>query len=377
MPARRATTIHFFVTGAIFASFASRIPALQDRLDLSPAQLSLAFLALNGGAVAGLPGGSVLARRAGGRASLRLGFAIYPPALIVTALAPGLLWLCLLLAVMAAANSVIDVAMNVQGVALERRAGRPLLSGLHAAHSFGVLAGGVAGMGAAAAGLRPLAHFGAVALLATPSALAATRALIEDREPRDPQRRARPGRRLALLGLLAFCAFLCEGGASDWSAVHLRSGRGASEALAAGAFVAFSLALACGRLAGDRVVAAVGRSRAVRGAGLLAATGLGLALATDATAPTIAGWAVFGAGISLIAPAVIAAAPALGGTDAPAAIGAVTTIGYLGAFAGPPLIGALAEPVGLSAALGALVAAAATVAFLASRALSPRPVSAR
>jgi hypothetical protein len=361
MPARRATTIHFFVTGAIFASFASRIPALQDRLDLSPAQLSLAFLALNGGAVAGLPGGSVLARRAGGRASLRLGFAIYPPALIVTALAPGLLWLCLLLAVMAAANSVIDVAMNVQGVALERRAGRPLLSGLHAAHSFGVLASGVAGMGAAAAGLRPLAHFGAVALLATPSALAATRALIEDREPRDPQRRARPGRRLALLGLLAFCAFLCEGGASDWSAVHLRSDRGASEALAAGAFVAFSLALACGRLAGDRVVAA----------------GLGLALSPDATAPTIAGWAVFGAGISLIAPAVIAAAPELGGTDAPAAIGAVTTIGYLGAFAGPPLIGALAEPVGLSAALGALVAAAATVAFLASRALSPRPVSAR
>jgi fucose permease len=113
MPARRATTTVFFLTGVTFASFASRIPALQDRLDLSPGQLSLAFLALNGGAVAGLPGGSVLARRAGGRASLPLGFAVYPPGLIAVALAPGLGWLCLVLAVMAAANSVIDVATNV------------------------------------------------------------------------------------------------------------------------------------------------------------------------------------------------------------------------------------------------------------------------
>ena len=371
MSARRATTLLFFLAGAIFASFASRIPALQDRLDLSPGQLSLAFLALNGGAVAGLPGGSVLARRAGGRASLRLGFAVYPPGLVAVALAPGLGWLCLVLAAMAAANSVIDVAMNVQGVALERRAGRPLLSGLHAAHSFGVLAGGLAGLGAAAAGMRPLTQFGVVAALAAPSALAATRVLIEDREPRRPEPRARPGRRLALLGLLAFCAFLCEGGASDWSAVHLRSARGASEALAAAAFVAFSLALACGRLAGDRIVVAVGRVRAVRAAGLLAAAGLGLVLATDATAPTLAGWAVFGAGVSLIAPAVIGAAPAIGGTDAPAAIGAVTTIGYLGAFSGPPLIGALAEPAGLSAALGVLVAASAAIAFLAPRAFAP------
>jgi fucose permease len=89
MTARRAASILFFLTGATFASFAARIPALQDRLDLSPGQLSLAFLALNGGAVAGLPGGSLLARRVGGRASLRLGFAIYPPGLIAVALAQG------------------------------------------------------------------------------------------------------------------------------------------------------------------------------------------------------------------------------------------------------------------------------------------------
>jgi hypothetical protein len=368
--ARCATAIVFFITGAVFASFASRVPALQERLELSPGTLSLAFVALNGGAVAGLPGGSVLAARVGGRRSLRLGYAIYPPALIAGALAPGLLWLCVALAAMAAANSVIDVAMNVQGIELEQRFGRPVLSGLHAAHSFGVLGGGLAGMGAAAAGLSPLAHFAAIAPPATVWALAATGALLEDRAPARSARRTRPSGRLALLGALAFCAFLCEGAANDWSAVHLRSDRGAGEVAAAAAFVAFSLALASGRLAGDRIVAALGRVRAVRAAGLLAATGLGLAIVTAAPVASVLGWATFGAGLSLIAPAVIGAAPALTRTAAPAAIATVTTIGYMGAFAGPTLIGALAGLAGLSAALGLLVAAAAAIALLAPRALA-------
>ena len=360
--ARRATAIAFFVTGAVFASFASRIPALQDRLDLSPGTLSLAFLALNAGAVAGLPGGGVLARRLGSPATLRLGFAVYPPALVAVGLAPSLTLLCAALAVMAAANSVIDVAMNVQGVEVERHFGRPILSGLHAAHSLGVLGGGAAGLAAAAAGLSAGAHFAAAAVLATLFGLAATGALLDDRARHRDRPRARPGRRFALLGALAFCAFLCEGGANDWSAVHLRTDHAAGEALAAAAFVAFSLALALGRLAGDRVVVLLGRADAVRAGGLVAAGGLGLAIATGAEAPALAGWALFGAGLSLIAPTIIGAAPT--------AIAAVTTCGYLGSFAGPPLVGGLAEVTSLSSALGVLVAAAAAIALLAPRALA-------
>src|SRR5215207_9738317 len=114
--AHRAAALAFFVTGCVFATFSSRIPALQDRLDLSPGTLSLAFLALNAGAVAGLPAGGVLSTRLGSRGALRCGYAVYPAALVAAGLAPGLAPLCLALAVMAAANSVIDVAMNVQGV---------------------------------------------------------------------------------------------------------------------------------------------------------------------------------------------------------------------------------------------------------------------
>ena len=369
--AHRATGMAFFVTGAVFASFAARVPAVQGRLDLSHGTLALAFLALNAGAVAGLPAGGALATRVGSRTALRLGFALYPVALVGAGFAPSLPVLCGVLALMAAANSVIDVAMNVQGVEIERRAGRPLLSRLHAAHSLGVLAGGAVGLAAAAAGVSPAIHFASVALAATAWGLAASGATVDDRARDDERPRTRPNRRLALLGLLAFCAFLCEGGANDWSAVHLRSERDAGETLAAAAFVAFSLALAAGRLAGDRAVMRLGRRRAARAGGALAAAGLGLAAVATPVGVTIAGWALFGAGLSLLAPTIIGAAPALTSGAAAGAIAAVTTLGYLGSFTGPPLVGALAELTSLSAALGLLVAAAATVAVLAPRALPP------
>jgi MFS family permease len=118
-------------------------------------------------------------------------------------------------------------------------------------------------------------------------------------------------------------------------------------------------------------VARLGRRRAVSAGGLVAAAGLALALATSVSGATLAGWAVFGAGLSVIAPTIIGAAPATTATSAPAAIAAVTTVGYLGSFTGPPLVGALAELVSLSAALGLLVVAAATIALLAPRALPP------
>src|SRR3954464_1045173 len=143
--ARVATTAVFFLTGAVFAAWSTRLPAIQERLDLSPGALGAAVLGLEAGAVAGLPAGGALVARAGSRTALRLGFVGYPlrppgggPAGAQPALAAAL-------AAMAFANSIVDVAMNAQGVELERRCERPLLSGLHAGHSFGLAAGGLAG----------------------------------------------------------------------------------------------------------------------------------------------------------------------------------------------------------------------------------------
>jgi predicted MFS family arabinose efflux permease len=390
--ARGAASLIFFLTGAVFATWAARIPAVQERLDLSPGGLSVALVGMEAGALVGLTAGGRVVAALGSPPSLRLGFVVYPPALVAVAQAPDLAVLVAALAVMGAANSVIDVAMNVQGVELERRYARPLLSGLHSAHSFGVLAGGLAGTLLAAQDVTIVAHFVIAAAIALAASQAAIGWLIRDRAGRSDAGRAGPdtagragrdtagraGRRrltlperpLAMLGLLAFGAFFVEGAANDWSAVHLRSVHAGSPALAAGAFTAFSLALALGRTVSDRLVARHGRATVTRAAALTAAVGAALVVLAPSASIAIVGWSVLGAGMAPIAPALLGAAPDAGTAAAPAAIATVSTIGYAGSFAGPPIIGALAELTGLPAALVLLIAGALAIAVLTRGALT-------
>jgi MFS family permease len=383
----RAAATLFVLTGLVSATWAARIPAIQEQLGLSPGALGLAVLGLEGGAIAGLPAGGALVARRGSRAVLRLGFAGYPLALVGVALAPALGALAAALAVMAFANSLVDVAMNVQGVELERRTSRSLLSRLHAGHAFGVLAGGLGGTVAATADVPVEAHFAGVAAAGAILGQLAAGALVDEHRRaddgvrpvalqatarRDAMARGRPvgrvDRRLVLLGAVAFCAFLLDGGAYAWIAVHLRS-EGAAPGLAAAGFSAFALALAVGRLAGDRLVERSGRASVVRAGGALAAGGIGVALLAPTPAVALAGWAALGAGLAPIAPAVLGASAGTSTLSAPRAIAAVTAIGYLGSFTGPPLIGALAGPVGLTAALGVMAAAALSASVLSGPAL--------
>jgi MFS family permease len=380
--ARAATALTFFLTGAVFATWAARLPALTERLALSPGGASVALAGVEAGALGGLAVAGRLVAVLGSVRSLRVGFSAYPAALVAVALAPSLTWLVAAMAVLGVANSAIDVAMNVQGVELERRYARPLLSGLHSAHSFGVVAGGVGGTLCAARGVPLTAHFAAVAGIAFVAAHLAMGALLSEhpQDADDPSRdgEARPGavddarrarRRLVAIGLLASGAFFVEGAASDWSAIELRAVHGAGPGLASAAFTTFSLALALGRLGADRLVARHGRARFTRAAASLAALGAGTVVASGSAVVALVGWAVVGAGVAGIAPTLLGAAPGASAGPSSVAIATVSAIGYGGSFAGPPLIGALASLTSLPAALGVLVLGAGAIALFARRTL--------
>lgn len=365
-----AVVVAFAVTGFVSATWAARIPATQTRLHLSTGKLALVVLAIEGGALVGLPAGGALVSRFGSRWSLRFGFAIYPTALAPLAVVPSLSWLAGLLVVWAAANSVIDVAMNAAGVEVERRLHRPVLSRLHAAQSCGLLAGGLAATGAAAGHVPLVVHFGAVAAAGGLPALAAFGWLPAAGPGRPMPVLVRPGRRLLLLGAMAFCAFLIDGGASYWAAVDLRTQQHAPAAIAAAGYTSFTAAMAAARLFGDRARSRSGRVRAAECCGAIATGGAVLVVLAPNTAIALTGWVTIGIGLAVLAPTVVAAAPGRAVDTTPAAaIAAVTTLGYLGSFTGPALIGGLASLVGLSAALGLLAAAGGLVAVLAPVAL--------
>lgn len=366
---RAAVTLLFFLNGAIFSSFFARLPAIKADLGASDGELGVALFFATGGLVVAQPLAGALAAKLGARWPCLIGLALYALGLPVAAAAPSVVALAGVLFVMGLANGVLDVAMNVEGVAVERRRSRRVLSSMHAAFSFGGMTGAGVGGVAAAAGLGAEPHLAIVAaLMLAGGALAAT-GLPAPHPDRDKGRAfVRPTRRLALLGAVAFCVLLAEGSVTDWSAVYLNEGTGASEGLAAAGLAVFSLTMAIGRLAGDRVAERLSAAVVIRAGTLLAAAGLAVALALAEPAPGIAGYALMGIGLSACFPLVVAASARESGDAEAASIALVSGAGYVGLTAGPATIGLLSDAAGLRQALLLVVALAVVASVLAGTA---------
>jgi len=176
---------------------------------------------------------------------------------------------------------------------------------------------------------------------------------------------ARPSRLLLALGVVAFCVLFAEGAMADWTAVYLRDVAGAGPGLAAAGYAAFSLAMAAGRSVGDPLTTRLGATRLVRVGGLLAAVGVAGALVFPGPWAAIVGFGAVGAGLSVVFQSVLAAAGRLAGNTPGPAIAAVSTFGYAGFLAGPPLIGFVAESLTLRGGLGVVVAAGVLITSLA------------
>jgi predicted MFS family arabinose efflux permease len=379
-PERRAwlaVALTFAVHGAANGSFATRIPWIRDRLGLSAGALGLALLMPAVGALLAMPITGVLVHRLSGRLVTRVLIGAFACSLALPPLAPSLAVLALALLVFGAVAGMADIAMNTQGVLVEERAGRPLMSGLHGVWSIGGMVGSALGVLAAHAGVDARVHLGAMALLLLAVSQLAGRALPADdpvavHEPGhagalEPPRLAWPTRPVLLIGLVGFCAVFAEGASADWCAVYLRDVMGTSAATAAAAYTGFACAMAAGRLAGDRVVARVGAVRAVRAGGALAAAGALLVVVARTPLLGIPGFALIGLGIAVVVPLAFAA----GGRAVPHAgqgIAAVATVAYGAGLAAPGTVGAIAELSSLPAAF-AVVAALCALFGLGARAL--------
>lgn len=223
---------------------------------------------------------------------------------------PSLPVLAAALALLGACKGLLDVSMNAQAAAVERRVGRVLMSSFHALFSLGGVAGALLAAGAMWTGMSDVAHVAAASLVA----LAAVTVALTRLGPACPgpaearAARARLSRSLVGLGILALLGLLAEGAMADWSAVYLRDTLGARPALAAGGFAAFSLATAAGRFTGDAVVGRFGGSRVLRASGAVAAAGLAGALLVGHPAAGIVGCALVGLGIANIIPVLFSAA---------------------------------------------------------------------
>jgi fucose permease len=364
--ARVGAAACFLVTGVISASWASRVPAIKEDLSLSDGQFAIALLGLEGGAVIGLQLGGLMVPRTGSRRALIASLLAFSGALLGPAVAPSVLVLAASLFLFAALNSVVDVAMNAQGVAVQRLIGRPVLSGMHAMHSFGGVLGAGAGALAVRLGAEPGLHFLLAAAVTVVAGLGVMPLLLpswvdaEEESWGDAMADTNGLRQwfsgwsgpIALLGVLAFCFTLAEGAGLNWSAVYVANSLGATEALGAIGLGVFLGAVTLGRLVGDRLISRFGPVRVFRAGAVVAGLGFGGALVVNTPVAGLIGLGLLGAGIANALPLAIAAGTNAPGETPATAAARVSTLGYLGSFIGPALVGGLASLSSLPFALG-------------------------
>jgi MFS family permease len=373
---RVAVAAVFVMLGLAGGTWAARIPAIKDGLHLSPGVLGLALLGPALGSVLAMPAAGAALATVPPRRIVQLGLVALGGLLPVTTLTSSAWQLFAVLAGWGAGLGVVDVGINTEAAAVQDRLGRSVMSGFHAAYSVGGLAGAGLGGIAAASGISARADFlvtaGIVLVVGGASAQAFSSRPVHHTAGKQP----RPSRwpqwswALACLAAMAFGSFLAEGAANDWSAVYLHSSLGAPVGLAAVGYTVFSATMAGGRLAGDRLADRMGPARLVRLSAGVAAVSFGAALLIGQVWAGMAGFAVLGAGLSVVVPLVFSAASGLGRPGPNLAL--VTSSGYLGTLVGPAIIGGLAEVVGLPAALGSVVVLSGMTAILAHYVLPRR-----
>ncbi|MFF4895806.1 MFS transporter [Streptomyces sp. NPDC001068] len=346
--ARAVTFVYFILNGTLLGMWVVMIPAVEERVGISHAALGGFLVLLGVGAFAGMQLGGRLCDRIGSRVVVPGAAVLCSATLVLPGLADRPWTLGAALLAFGFGNGTLDASMNAHAVQVERAYGRPVMSAFHATFSVGGVLAALAGAAAFGLGLGVPAALTAVGVLSIAVALAAARGLLPAITPSPaghqgagapaPGSRAVP-RRIWLLAVLAFLIMLCEGAANDWSALHLKTVLGAPESTAAFAYGTFAAAMTIGRLLADAICARFGPVNVLRYGSALAAGGITLVALAPWIPAALAGWALFGLGLSGCVPQLFSAA---GHTD-PAAAGAnvsrVAGLGYIGMLAGPAVIG--------------------------------------
>lgn len=368
-----AVVARFLIHGLVMSTFVSRIPAIQAGLGLTNAALGLCLLGTAVGSVTAIPTAAWLITRFGSKrittwSSVGFCLALLAPSFAVNA---GTLFVALAIyGAMAGAN---DVAMNSQAVAVESKLKVPTMSRFHGMFSTGGMVGASLGGLIAAHGIEPRVHFAiasACLLLLSgctgPFLLEARASASEhtDQHPKRFELKHIPPV-LVTLTLIGFCMFLSEGAMADWTAVYLKQILTTGPGTAAAGYAVFSAGMAIFRLLGDTVTKRLGPVRTVRSGALTAAAGLTLALLAHSPVWALPGFAMTGAGFSVIVPLVFSAAGRVSSFSHGAGIAMVSGGGYIGFLFGPPTIGFLAQCLSLHGALFTVVGLSLLAASLA------------
>ena len=365
-----ATRIVFFVAGVAMAAWAPLVPLAKARTGLDEAALGLVLLCFGGGSLIAMPAAGWSAARFGVRAVIVCAVTTIAVVLPLLAWVDHPVVLAAVLLLFGGGLGSLDVAMNLQAIAVERNGGRAMMSGFHGMFSVGGIVGSSGVALALSSGLDVVVTIVALVVLILVALAIGVRDLASDATRADRHPFALPHSIVLVIGLLAAAAFLVEGAVLDWSAIFMTSVRDMPVARASAGYIAFSIAMTAGRFTGDRVVQRFGGRHVLMAGALTTATGLAVVALLPSSIAGILGFALVGIGNANIVPVLFTAAGRQTVMPESLAVPAMTTMGYAGLLAGPALIGFVARETGLSIAF-VLLAILMTIVAATARRLLP------
>lgn len=382
---RLAICASFFIQGLMFATWCARIPDVRVRLGLNEAQLGSLLLMLPiGQLLAMAPNGWLVARFGSRRMLVTAGF-LYPSVLCCLGVAPNTWSLAAGLFLAGFAANLSNTAANTQGVQLEHYYRRSIIALFHGMWSLAGLVAVAISVGFAQFGVPVWLHFGCAAVGACVLLSFSGGALMGfDRAvggQRAGEKRSAGGWKLTpalvWLGVASLGCMACEGTIYDWSGIYLRDAVGVAPEVQSLGYLAYLCTMVTMRFLADGIVNRLGVLRVLLASGVCISGGLALAVGLAGFGPgvglagAVIGFALVGCGTSAVVPLCCGLAGKERAVSPSIAIAEISTIGFFGFLATPPLIGFIAHAVSLRLAF-AVMAGIGLLVVVATAALRKR-----
>jgi len=341
---RLAVGVIFFLQGLCFASWASRIPTIQQQLSLSESQLGAILLALPVGLMLSLPLSGWLITKVGSRKVVIFNVLLYSLILTTLGLAPNTYVLITGLFFFGLAGNMVNIAINTQAVGVEAMYQKSIMASFHGLWSLAGFVGASVGTIMIGNEIIPFYHFLVMLVVSWLGVAVSASYLIKEDSKTDEKQPifAMPDKSLINLGIIAFCSMICEGAMFDWSGVYFKKVVLAEPAWVGAGYTAFMSTMALSRFFADWFTSKFGLKVILQLSGILTAAGLLIAVLLPNLPTAIMGFFLVGAGVSSVVPLVYSAAGKSTVLSPGVALAAVSTIGFLGFLIGPPLIGLVA-----------------------------------
>lgn len=343
---RIAVSTFFFIMGFTFASWANRIPDIKRTLHLNDAELGGLLFSLPIGQLVAMGLSGYLVSTYSSKKILKFAILIYPLVVASLGLVQQSWHLAVGLFFMGMFGNMCGIAVNTQGVGVERLYKRSIMASFHGVWSLAGFTGGVFATLMVTMNIEPFMHF-CIVYVITFSLMISMRNWILPRDANPPQKQKRrvlkPGRQIVFLGMIVFGSMICEGTMFDWSVIYFESVIQPPKELVRLGYIVFMFMMSAGRFAADKLVTRFGIQKILQVSGIIIASGLLTAVIFPYMITATIGFLLVGIGTSSVVPLCYSIAGRSKDMNPGVAITTVASIGFAGFLLGPPLIGFISE----------------------------------